>query len=261
MSRFRKRSEIPLRGMAPLLVGLVLWQLLGNDRSVTYPPPLSWFSALVGLFEQGELRPAITHTLQSFAASLILATLAGFLVGAALGAQPRTARASSLLLEILRNTPPAALFPIVAVLWGTGFVPAMAFVSFATFWPIVLNTSSGIRSMNDRLDDVSGVFSLNGWEKLAKLQLPAVLPNSLVGVRLAAPLALIFTLFVEMMTNSGGLGSLLLTAQQNYTSAQVYGIVFILAVLGLGLNLALVQTQHRLSRRWPNTLSESPTGV
>jgi ABC-type nitrate/sulfonate/bicarbonate transport system permease component len=78
-----------------------------------------------------------------------------------------------------------------------------------------------------------------------------VTPAILLGVRVALPLAVVVTLLVEMLTSIDGIGALMISAQRNFQSSEVYGLLVLVGLVGLFLNLLFAALEAMLLRRWP----------
>jgi ABC-type nitrate/sulfonate/bicarbonate transport system permease component len=95
-------SVPPLRGIAPFVAVLCVWQLAGSDRSVFFPRPSAWFQSLGHLAHQGVLWPAIWSTFGTLVLAMIVATIIGAGLGYLLGRSHVLDRALSPTLEVLR---------------------------------------------------------------------------------------------------------------------------------------------------------------
>lgn len=226
----------PLRGIAPVALFLCLWQLLGTDESVFYPRPSSWLQALSHLSHQGVLWPAIWSTLITLGLSIVVATLVGAALGYLVGRWRPADRALSPTLEFLRATPAAAVVPVFLIFLGFGWQMTITVVTFGSVWPILLNTRTGARALNQVLMDAARTLHLGPWARITKIVLPALLPSIFLGVRVAAPIAVVMTLLVEFIVQLYGVGSLIASAQRDYASAEVYGLVVVAGIFGLGVN-------------------------
>src|SRR5205085_7060804 len=110
----------PLRGLLPLALGLVVWQLVGSPRSPYFPAPSTWAQGLADLWRAGALRPAASDTLVTLALSVGVATVLGTVLGLAVGASRTADRALNPTLEFARAMPPAAVVPVATLLIGYG---------------------------------------------------------------------------------------------------------------------------------------------
>lgn len=140
--------------------------------------------------DNGTLTPAAQETLVTFALSLVLATAAGSVLGVLVGAFRRVDRALGPSLEFARSMPPAAMVPIAALLIGYGETMKVAVVTFAAVWPVLLNARAGVRN----LDPSSSTPPAHSTSAGSTPSASAWRGSSLLGVRVAAPVALVITL-------------------------------------------------------------------
>jgi ABC-type nitrate/sulfonate/bicarbonate transport system permease component len=228
-----------LQGLLPLIVLLSLWQVLGDPRSPYFPPPSQWAVALVDRASAGDLIPAVLTTFQSVAVALVLATILGAGIGGLIGASPLLARCLGPTMEFLRTLPPPTIVPVATLIIGVNDTMKLSVITFAALWPVLLNTTSGVRSIHPTLLDASRSLHLGALARTTKIFLPALLPSILTGMRVATPLAIIVSLLAEMLTLMPGLGALLLMAQRNFNSAEVFGLLAVVGSFGFILNAAL----------------------
>jgi ABC-type nitrate/sulfonate/bicarbonate transport system permease component len=226
----------PLRGLLPLAVVLLIWELRASERSVYFPPPSDWMDGLRVLWSAGRLWPAAVETLSTFAIALAVAALVGTLLGLVVGASRNVDRALGPTLEFARAMPPAAVVPIAALLIGYETTMKVAVVAFAAVWSVLLNTRTGFRSIDPVLLDMARSLRLGPFDRARKCVLPALLPSIFLGVRVAAPVALVITLLVEIVTRIDGIGALIATAQRSYLSSQVYGLILVAGLFSFLVN-------------------------
>jgi ABC-type nitrate/sulfonate/bicarbonate transport system permease component len=129
--------------------------------------------------------------------------------------------------------------PVATLIIGVNDAMKLFVITFAALWPVLLNTTSGVRSLHPTLLDASRSLQLGAVARMTKIFLPALLPSLLTGVRVAAPLAIIVSLLAEMLTLMPGLGALLLMAQRNFNAAEVFGLLAVVGLFGFILNAAL----------------------
>lgn len=244
----RRGSTAPLRGLIPLVVLLAIWQLVGNQHSPFFPPPNRWWTALSNLQGSGNLWPAVGTTALTFLLGLAIATAIGTVIGILIGSIRFSERALNPVLDYMRNLPVAALVPVAAILLGTNTHMAVTIVAFSAVWPIILNSRTGVSGLSPVLVSALENMRLGKWRRRTVL-VGAALPSILVGIRVAAPLALVVAILAEFVTNLSGLGSLLVNAQQNFASAEVYGLLVVAGILAfvvnVGVNLLEAPVLHR----------------
>ncbi len=242
----------PLRGLIPLGVMLLIWQIVGRDgTSVFFPPPSQWVIQTVQLWPNGQLLGAILATLQTFILGLILATVIGSVLGMLIGRFRLADRIAGPTLEYLRFLPGVALVPLAVLFVGYTESMKLYVVVFGAIWPVLLQVRQSARGIDPVLLDVRRMLRMSRFDAIRKVIVPSVLPDVLLGVKIAAPLTLVLVLVVEISTQVSGLGKALETSQQNFMSAQVYGLIVIVGVIALVINTLLSLLERRLLRYRP----------
>jgi NitT/TauT family transport system permease protein len=122
----------------------------------------------------------------------------------------------------------------------------ISIIAFACFFPVLLLTESAIRQISPRLMEVARVMRLTSVQRTFKIVFPAVLPRLFVAMRLAAGVALIVSVTVEIAANPQGLGYNLMLAGQSLRPADMFAILFWIGLIGWTLNWALMRTERKL---------------
>jgi NitT/TauT family transport system permease protein len=232
----------------PALV-LISWEILGRIGVLSedgFSRPSRFFVAGAKALADGTL---LEQTAQTFAAAgeaLLIATVAGVVLGAILGLFRPLERAAQLTIEALRPIPSVALIPLSLLLFGFSRNMSAAVAAFACFWPILLVTVSAVRSVDARLIEVGRLLGFSFPAIIAKFALPAALPAILVGIRVSAGIAIVVTVTTEIVTNPRGLGFAMTMAAQSLQADLVWATLLWVGVIGYLLNWGL----ERLERRW-----------
>lgn len=241
----------PARGLLPLIIFLIAWQLLQSGNSPYFPPPSEWWSGLVVLAKSGRLLPALSATATTLLFGIVIAIFVGTILGLLNGVSPALRRATEPVLEFLRAIPPPAAVPVAILFLGYDASMKLTVVVLAAIWPILLNTSSAAERINPLLIDVARSFRLSWIDRLWRIVLPSVVPAILLGIRVSLPLAIVVTLLVEMLTSIEGIGALMIGAQRNFQSSQVYGLLVLIGLFGFLVNDVFAAIEAILLRRWP----------
>lgn len=228
---------------------LALWQIWAfafGMQSDTLAAPVDIGSAFLRGILDGTIPSATAKTLTAAAGGLLLGAGLGVILGFLMGLLPPLSRLMRITVEVLRPVPAVAIVPISLLVFGFGYAMEVAIIAFACFFPVMLLTEGAIRQITPRLMEVARVLKLGGWQRIAKIVLPAVLPRLFVAVRLAAGIALIVSVTVEIAANPQGLGYRLMLAGQSLRPSDMFATLFWIGAIGWTLNWALVHTERRL---------------
>ncbi len=241
----------PARGLLPLILLLVAWQLVQPGPSPYFPGPSQWWKATIALFDRQHLFAAFGATTLSFLEGLALAILIGSALGVLVGISRRADRALQPLFEFMRAIPPPVTVPIASLLIGYSQSMKLTVIVLSGLWPILLNATSAVRQIDPLLLDVARSFRLTPWQRMKRIILPAIVPSLLLGIRIAIPLAIVVTLLVEMLTSLPGIGALMITSQRNYQSSEVYALLVLVGLFGFVVNDLFAVIEGVIMRRWP----------
>ena len=152
-------------------------------------------------------------------------------------------------IEAIRPIPSIALLPIALIALGFGYRMEIAIVAFACVWPILILSRAAVREVEPRLMEVSRALRLSPADRVRKIIIPAALPRIFVAFRLAAGIALIVAVTVEIAINPIGLGAAIMTAQQALRPDLMLAYLVWIGLIGYGLNAGLMLAQRRLFGR------------
>lgn len=237
-------------GLVPLLALLAYWQFFGSPTSISFPRPSRWFSALSALDTQGLLGPAAVKSLETFAFSIVLATILGVSLGMIIGASRTADRALTPLMEFFRSLPPPAVVPIALLLLGATLKMMLTVVVFAVIWPILLNTVAAMRAVPTVRLEMARSLHLSRIDNVFKVLVPSLLPGIFVGVRISVGISLILTLLADILATAHGLGTLLSVQQENFNSAAVWGLLLIVGTFGFVVSGLMAVAERRVLRNW-----------
>lgn len=229
-----------------LLVLAEIATLLSPVRSDTLAAPSQIFGAgFIGIGD-GTILRATGQTLLAAIGGLSIGVALGLVFGILLGLFAILDRLMEFSVEAFRPIPSVALLPIAMLIFGFGYSMEVAIVAFATFWPILILTKAAVASIEPRLLEVSRALGFGLLARVWKIVLPAALPRIFVAFRLAAGVALIVAVTVEIAINPLGLGYAMMAAQQSLNPALMLALLLWIGVVGWGLNMLLLWAQQRL---------------
>jgi ABC-type nitrate/sulfonate/bicarbonate transport system permease component len=221
---------------------LAIWELViraGWYTGLFFPAPSAIARALGDSLANGQLWLHLSATLLRIAGGLAIGGLAGLLLGLAMGSWRGLRTVVDPIIAAIHPVPKLALFPLLIVLLGIGERSKIASVSVGAFFPMVLNTLAGVRSISPVHLDLARNYGASTWKLFSRVLLPGSLPMILTGLRLSANVAFHATIGVEMVGSRIGLGSLVWLSWQTFRIEQLYATVTVIALVGLGITMLL----------------------
>ena len=219
---------------------LVLWWAsvwLGWSHSPLLVAPGKVWQTGVDQVLGGQLFAALAASLWRDLAGFAIGTSAGLAVGALLGA---SRLAETLIAPSFHTVKQISLFawiPLLSVWFGLGDAAKVAFLSLAAFFPVVLNTFEGIRSVPPELLEVGQVLKFTRAQRWRKLILPAASPSIFAGIHLGLIYAWLATLGAEYLLVSGqGIGNLMIDGREQFRMDEVLLGVLVVGLVGFTLN-------------------------
>jgi ABC-type nitrate/sulfonate/bicarbonate transport system permease component len=238
-----------LSGVALILSLLCVWEAsvrLGWVVSPTWPP----FSLVLETFWQnltdGTYIAVIGSSLRRLFVGYFLAVVLAVSIGLAMGVWRGFYLLLEPLVEFLRPIPSPAYLPMAILFLGIDDGMKVFMVAFAAFFPILLNTVSGVRSVDPVLLETAKTFGYGRRHIVQKILLPASASFVLTGMRISLAIALIVTVIAEMVAGNSGIGFYVLNAQRSFLVPEMYAGVIALAFVGFGLNRLFVAIERAL---------------
>ncbi|QSI31174.1 ABC transporter permease subunit [Variovorax sp. RKNM96] len=249
-------GRVAERGIG-IVIFLALWEALprlGIVSDAYLSPPSAVVASIAQLVDTGQLWKHLAASLQRSLWGLLLASFFGVVLGLLIGSSKRLAAIVDPVLQLFRQTSAFALFPVFILFLGIGELSKVAIIFWASFWPVLLSTVSGVKQVDRLL--VNSALSMGASQRFIffKVVLPASLPSIFTGVRLAGAYSITALVAAEMIGAHSGLGFLTLNSQETFQIPTMYAGILLLAVLGLLLNYLLALLERRLLR-WRKGLS------
>jgi NitT/TauT family transport system permease protein len=231
---------------AAVFVAFEVWARMVHLQSDSIAPPSDVVLALGEAFSDGSILIATRDTLFSAFAGLIVGSFIGLILGVAFGIFDKLDRLMEVTVESIRPIPSIALLPIALIALGFGYRMEIAIVAFACVWPMLILSRAAVRDIEPRLMEVARVLRLSPGQSVRSIVIPAALPRIFVAGRLAAGIALIVAVTVEIAINPLGLGAGIMLAQQALRPDLMLAYLVWIGLLGYALNAGLMAAQRRL---------------
>lgn len=257
----RPRSRLSIHTVNLLLslllpVGLLaIWQIagmMGKLNPTLLPTPGLIVEEFIHLTLSGELFYHLGISARRALLGFLLGGGLGLAAGLWVGFSYKTERLIDPSLQMLRTLPHLAVAPLFILWFGFDETSKVLLIAKGAFFPLYVNTFLGIRSVDGKLFDVARVLQFSRWQMIAKLVLPASLPNIFLGVRLSIGVAWLGLVVAEMMGSSSGIGFLINDARYLMITSVVFVGIIIFAAVGK-LTDSLVKLLEKRLLNWQDS--------
>jgi nitrate/nitrite transport system permease protein len=218
---------------------VLIWQMLGSRPGAALPAPSkvvqdTWELIAHPWYDHGGNDVGIAWqllaSLKRVAYGYSLAVLVGVSLGVLVGQSTWALRGLDPLFQVLRTVPPLAWLPISLAGFRDGSPSAIFVIFITSIWPIIINTSIGIRNIPEDYRNVAKVIRLNGIEYFGKIMLPAAAPFIFSGLRIGVGLSWLAIIAAEMLIGGVGIGFFIWDA---WNSSRISDIILALVYVGL----------------------------
>jgi ABC-type nitrate/sulfonate/bicarbonate transport system permease component len=243
----------PLVALA-VLIGI--WQVLAVSGA--FPAYIFASPASVARYIPANLPKllgATAVTLKEMGLGYLLALAGGVVLGVLITQIKILEKALLPLLIITQVIPSVAIAPMLVMMLGFGSAPKVVTAAIVAFFPILVNTIAGLRSLDNDTRDLSRVLRVSRLQYLRRFAMPAAMPYIFAGARIGITLAIIGAVVGEFVTSNAGLGYLVLQGTNAFDAQQVFSTLVLLAVTGI-LAFSCVRVVERLTIPWANHLED-----
>jgi len=226
-----------------IILFLLLWETLPRTGVVSpaFLPPLSTvLETAWQLYQSGQLGTHFFASIQRSIIGFALALAIAIPLGLVIGWYKLVAETLNPLLELFRNTTALALMPLFILFLGIGEASKISLLVYACTWPILLNTITGVQTVDPLLIKSARTMGLKPHQLFRKVILPASVPTIFVGIRLAGAISILALVAVEMFGAKAGLGYLIMYSQFSFEIPQMFVGILVITLVGLSFNYILI---------------------
>lgn len=241
------QSIFPILGTAAILL---IWQGytdIFRISTIVLPSPTDIFQSTIVNF------PILLRHLWPTLLECVLGFALAIGIGVPMAVMVSNSRILNLtlypILIAMQSVPKVAIAPIIIVWFGLGIESKLAIAFLVAFFPIVVDTATGLRSTPKGLLELARSLRASPWQVFYKVQLPAALPFVFAGAKVAVTLTVIGAVIGEFVGSSEGLGNLLLTANSQLNGPLAWAALVWLSVLGIAL-FGVVALIERFAMPW-----------
>jgi len=238
------RLALPVLGLVLLIVGWHAYVVAFDVPVAVLPRPALVLDSMIAnwrlIVEEGWIT--------------LLESLYGFILAFVLGVPLAVAIAGSRTLNLMfyplliatQSLPKVALAPLILIWLGTGMESKLAIAWLVAFFPIVVDTATGLRNTPAEFLDLATAVRANRFQTFWKIQFPAAMPFVISGSKVAITLAVIGAVIGEFIGSNQGLGNLLLVANSQINIPLAFACLIGLALIGIGLYAAVAVVELAL---------------
>ena len=236
---------------------LLIWEILCSTEGARLPAPSkvitdTWELIINPLYDNGGndvgMGWQILASLERVAIGYSLAVVVGVALGVLVGQSTWALRGLDPLFQVLRTVPPLAWLPLSLAGFQDGN-PSAIFVIFITaIWPIIINTSVGIRNIPEDYRNVSRVIQHNGIEYFWKIMLPAAAPYIFSGLRIGVGLSWLAIVAAEMLIGGVGIGFFIWDAWNSSLISDIVLALVYVGIVGFILDRCIAWVGNKITR-------------
>jgi NitT/TauT family transport system permease protein len=167
-------------------------------------------------------------------------------MGILIGTYRPVADSLKIIIEFLRPIPSVAMIPLSILFFGLGATMRITVISYAVFWPMLINTIYGVRAIDPQALDTARNFGVTGLEALVRVTLPSALSSIMTGFRISATIALIVTITTELVAGNSGIGFYISQMEQANRLPPMYGAIVLTGILGYLLNAFYFWLEYKI---------------
>jgi len=245
-------SAIALGLVLPIAILVVWWATaeLSDIPDYLLPSPPQVVTAGVELAEAGLLATYVLISLQRVFLGFVIGASVGLALGALVGLSDLASKLLSPLLGAIRAVPSLAWVPLLTIYLGIFEEPKITLIAIGAAFPVFTTVAGALRHVDPHLVEAGRAFGLGRLPLLTTVQLPAVVPSIVSGLRLALAQAWLFLVAAELIASSMGLGFLLTDSQNNGRIDRLFLAIILLGVLGKSTDALVGLGERALLKRW-----------
>lgn len=237
--------------IVPLAV-VIVWTLLsrsGQFSELVLPPPHVIWSSFVESVTSGMMASDLVVSLSIVIRGFLIGGTLGLIFGLLMGIFLPVNELLSTTINALRQIPPLAWIPLLILWVGIGDVSKIILISLGVFYPVLLNTISGISEVSTSYLEFAQNYAIKKKDVLLHILLPGAFPSIFVGLRLGAGQSWVSIVAAEMIAATAGVGYRINSARNLMQPGQVIVYMILIGVIG-GLMDALLRRLEKRAIKW-----------
>ncbi|MDB5764651.1 MAG: putative taurine transport system permease protein [Herminiimonas sp.] len=238
-----------LISLASPIVLLLIWELAvrtGMLDARFFPAPSNIFDTFVALIKDGTLWTNTWASLQRLFWGSLLGGIPALLLGVAMGLYRPLRAIVDPLVAATYPVPKSAIFPLILLIFGLGEASKIVMVATGVFYPVLINSVTGVLEINKIYLDVGRNFGASRWQVFRTIAFPGAVPHIMSGVKLGIGMGLILIAIAEMIGAKTGLGHLIWNAWEILSVETMYVGLIVIALLGFVFSVILNELERMI---------------
>jgi NitT/TauT family transport system permease protein len=233
-------------GLAILLTVWSLITVIGDYPTFILPDPLSVFAKLAEIALDGTLWHHSQATIAEIMGGLLLGLSTATILGYILAKSPLLEQLAGPYIAASQSIPAVAIAPLLVIWFGSGKLSKILICALVVFFPVLVNTIVGIRSVEPGLKTLMRSLRANRWQTFMMLEVPAALPVLLGGLKIGVTLSVIGAVVGEFVGADRGLGYLINLSKGLFNTPLMFAALIALAAISLTLYLIVTGLEQLL---------------
>ena len=248
------KAKAILQNIVSILLFLTLWEVLVRVFQVKEAFLCTPSSALYHLFwpqpdADYHWKINILMTLREYVLSFLIVSFGSIALSVLIVWSKRVQEILMPVFIFINSMPMVAVAPILLIWIGYGLKTNILIAFLVSFFPMVINTITGLNAQDRQLLDLVRYLGANRWQLLFKIQIPGALPYLFSGLKVSSSLCIMGVIVGELIASDKGLGYVIINAQLTMDTPPMFASIIMMSVLGWGMYL-VVSLLERIAMPW-----------
>jgi len=230
---------------------LCLWELIvrvGIVDNFFLASPIQIISALDAVAKREAIYQAFAITMSEIAVAYVIAVFSGLIAGTILGLNESVYKSANGIIMILYGVPKSTVLPLFILYFGIGLQSKIAYGAISGFFPILMNTIAGARSIEPSMLSMARSMGAPKSHMFAKIIFPSILPHAFTGMRLGMNHTLLGVFLAELFFSQKGIGYHINMLTSTFKTDELFAIIGIVAAIAIVVNETLRGLENHFSR-------------
>lgn len=239
--------------MVTAVISVIVWWIAAEARYFppsSFPSPPAVWLGFVSEVQTGRLTRNLIASFYRVGVGFLLAVVLSLPTGLLMGQNERLRAALLPSVNFFRALSPLAWIPFAVLWFGIGDAPAIFLIFMASFFPLCLAVLAAVANIPAVYYQVAQDYQLTGVRMLFEVTIPAIMPQYITSLRVAAGVAWMVVVAAEMLAGKDGLGFAVWDSRNGLRTDLLVCQMFVIGAMGVALDRALVQLTRLPSVRW-----------